>query len=247
MLAAAAAAAGLGNKNKHLLFLTDGAPTQGDTLLEEEQAWAKRLGVLIHTVFIGDGEFPPILDTLGECLSCVCVCVCLRERGPLDPTHLDAYGYSDGFTSYAALSTGGSRFQAIPEYESGVIRLHNREDGPLDLTGGLCTAASAMVASDDGGGGNVDPQQQQQQPSVTIPGDGGGGGEQDGRLHKGEPPPCTRSLCPSVFFLIPGLVCSCARSRSLTFVGFYGGHHKQAVTERARAVVRNTQLRRCNG
>ena len=97
-VAAAAAAAGLGNKNKHLLFLTDGAPTQGDTLLEEEQAWAKRLGVLIHTVFIGDGEFPPILDTLGECLSCVCVClscvcVCLfeRERGPLDPTHLDAW------------------------------------------------------------------------------------------------------------------------------------------------------------
>ena len=102
-----------------------------------------------------------------------------------------------------------------------MIRLHNREDGPLDLTGGLYTAAAAMVASDDDdGGGNVDPQQQQRQPSVTIPGDGGGGGEQDGRLHKGEPPPCARSLCPSVSPLIPGLVCSCARSRSLTFVGF---------------------------
>ena len=38
---------------------------QGDTLLKEEQAWAKRLGVMIHTVFIGDGEdYPAILDNL---------------------------------------------------------------------------------------------------------------------------------------------------------------------------------------
>ena len=38
---------GLGSKDKHLLFLTDGAPTQGDAELEDEQAWAKRLGVSI--------------------------------------------------------------------------------------------------------------------------------------------------------------------------------------------------------
>ncbi len=29
-----------------------------------------------------------------------------------------------------ALSTNGARFQAIPEYETGVIRLWDREDGP---------------------------------------------------------------------------------------------------------------------
>lgn len=61
--------------------------------MEDEQAWAKRLGVSIHTVFIGSGDYPEILDTL-------------------------------------ALSTNGARFQAIPEYETGVIRLHDREDGP---------------------------------------------------------------------------------------------------------------------
>lgn len=79
-------------KNKHLLFLTDGAPTQGDAELQGEQAMAKRLGVRIHTVFIGQGDYPPILDTL-------------------------------------ALATNGARFQAIPEYETGVIRLWDREDG----------------------------------------------------------------------------------------------------------------------
>ena len=55
-----------------------------DAELDEEQAWAKRLGVSIHTVFIGDGEYPPILDTL-------------------------------------AMNTGGARFQAVPEYETGVV------------------------------------------------------------------------------------------------------------------------------
>ena len=85
---------GLGSKNKHLLFLTDGAPTQGCAELEEEQRWAKRLGVAIHVVFIGEGEYPPVLDSL-------------------------------------ALGTGGARFQAVPEYDTGVIRLHDRSEGEL--------------------------------------------------------------------------------------------------------------------
>lgn len=42
------------------------------------------MGVSIHTVFIGDGEYPMILDTL-------------------------------------AMNTGGARFQAVPEYETGVV------------------------------------------------------------------------------------------------------------------------------
>jgi hypothetical protein len=99
---------GLGAKNKHLLFLTDGAPTQGDAELEEEQAWAKRLGVSIHTVFIGDGDYPEILDTL-------------------------------------ALATGGARFQAIPEYESGVIRLHDREEGPAPAVRAPIDAAAEIL------------------------------------------------------------------------------------------------------
>ena len=105
---------GLGSKNKHLLFLTDGAPTQGDSELEDEQAWAKRLGVSIHTVFIGSGEYPAVLDTL-------------------------------------ALSTNGARFQAIPEYETGVIRLWDRGDGPPPASVDAAAEEASRAATDTGG------------------------------------------------------------------------------------------------
>ena len=53
-------------RNKHILFLTDGEPTQGDWLVREERRLAKVLGVSIHTLFIGTTECPEILDILSE-------------------------------------------------------------------------------------------------------------------------------------------------------------------------------------
>jgi uncharacterized protein with von Willebrand factor type A (vWA) domain len=53
-------------KNKHILFLTDGEPTQGDWLVREERRQAKSMGVSIHTIFIGTTECPEILDILSE-------------------------------------------------------------------------------------------------------------------------------------------------------------------------------------
>ena len=52
--------------NKHILFLTDGEPTQGDWLVREERRQAKLLGVAVHTLFIGTTECPEILDILSE-------------------------------------------------------------------------------------------------------------------------------------------------------------------------------------
>lgn len=52
--------------NRHILFLTDGEPTQGDWLVREERKQAKAMGVSIHTLFIGTTECPEILDILSE-------------------------------------------------------------------------------------------------------------------------------------------------------------------------------------
>ncbi len=55
---------GQGGRNRHIVMLTDGVPVLGDPVVERERAEAKRLGVKIHTVFIGKGEAPRILDRL---------------------------------------------------------------------------------------------------------------------------------------------------------------------------------------
>ena len=55
-----------GTRNKHIVFLTDGEPTQGDWLVREERKQASQLGVCIHTLFIGTTECPEILDILSE-------------------------------------------------------------------------------------------------------------------------------------------------------------------------------------
>ena len=43
----------LGRGNQHVLFLTDGVPTQGDWEVKAERELAQELGVAIHTIFIG--------------------------------------------------------------------------------------------------------------------------------------------------------------------------------------------------
>jgi MoxR-like ATPase len=56
----------LGSGNQHILFLTDGVPTQGDWEVKAEREMAKELGVAIHTIFIGKNKCPRILEIISE-------------------------------------------------------------------------------------------------------------------------------------------------------------------------------------
>ncbi len=56
----------LGRGNQHILFLTDGVPTQGDWEVKHERALAQELGVSIHTIFIGKNKCPRILEIISE-------------------------------------------------------------------------------------------------------------------------------------------------------------------------------------
>ncbi len=53
-------------RNRHVVMLTDGLPIIGDPSVRRERAEAKRLGVALHTVFLGSGECPPVLDDLSR-------------------------------------------------------------------------------------------------------------------------------------------------------------------------------------
>ena len=52
--------------NRHVVMLTDGLPITGDTRVRRERALAHQLGVSLHTVFIGEGECPPVLDEISR-------------------------------------------------------------------------------------------------------------------------------------------------------------------------------------
>jgi MoxR-like ATPase len=56
----------VGRGNQHILFLTDGVPTQGDWEVKAERELAKELGVAIHTIFIGKNKCPRILEIISE-------------------------------------------------------------------------------------------------------------------------------------------------------------------------------------
>ena len=56
----------LGRGNQHILFLTDGVPTQGDWEVKAERDLAQELGVAIHTIFIGKNKCPRILEIISE-------------------------------------------------------------------------------------------------------------------------------------------------------------------------------------
>ena len=65
----------------------------------------------------------------------------------LAPRYVMAHTRRDSYALWA---------RQIPEYDSGVIRLHNREDGPLDLSDGLharMAAAHHAAAEASGAGG----------------------------------------------------------------------------------------------
>ena len=51
-------------RNRHIVLLTDGLPIIGDTTVRRERQLACRLGVALHTVFLGNGDCPPVLDDI---------------------------------------------------------------------------------------------------------------------------------------------------------------------------------------
>ena len=51
-------------RNRHIVLLTDGLPIIGDTTVRRERQLAHRLGVALHTVFLGNGDCPPVLDDI---------------------------------------------------------------------------------------------------------------------------------------------------------------------------------------
>ena len=52
--------------NRHVVMLTDGLPITGDVRVRAERKLAHRLGVSLHTVFLGEGECPSILDDISK-------------------------------------------------------------------------------------------------------------------------------------------------------------------------------------
>lgn len=57
---------GRGLRNKHILFITDGIPTSGDCEVINERQLAKKIGVCIHSIFIGSKNYPKILQTVSD-------------------------------------------------------------------------------------------------------------------------------------------------------------------------------------
>jgi len=55
---------GRGLRNKHVLFITDGIPTSGDCEVITQRVRAKKLGVCIHSIFIGSKNYPRILQKI---------------------------------------------------------------------------------------------------------------------------------------------------------------------------------------
>ncbi len=51
---------------QHIVFLTDGMPTSGDKEVKIELRDAQRLGVSIHSIFIGREQCPPILRKISR-------------------------------------------------------------------------------------------------------------------------------------------------------------------------------------
>jgi MoxR-like ATPase len=57
---------GRGQRNKHILFITDGIPTSGDCEVANERIRARKLGICIHSIFIGSKNYPKILQKISE-------------------------------------------------------------------------------------------------------------------------------------------------------------------------------------
>ena len=53
-------------REQHIVLLSDGVPVLGDPNVRSERALARRLGVKVHTVFLGSGECPAVLDEISR-------------------------------------------------------------------------------------------------------------------------------------------------------------------------------------
>ncbi|HKC51182.1 MAG TPA: AAA family ATPase [Myxococcota bacterium] len=51
-------------RERHIVLLSDGVPVLGDPNVRSERALARRLRVKVHTVFLGSGECPAVLDEI---------------------------------------------------------------------------------------------------------------------------------------------------------------------------------------
>jgi MoxR-like ATPase len=57
---------GRAGRERHVVLLTDGVPVVGDPSVVAERALARRLGVRVHTVFLGVGDCPEVLDVISR-------------------------------------------------------------------------------------------------------------------------------------------------------------------------------------
>jgi MoxR-like ATPase len=57
---------GTAGRERHVVLLTDGVPLLGDPSVRHERALARELGVKVHTVFLGLGECPEVLDEISR-------------------------------------------------------------------------------------------------------------------------------------------------------------------------------------
>ena len=57
---------GCAGRDRHVVMLTDGVPVLGDPTVARERALARRLGVKVHTVYLGSGACPEVLDVLSH-------------------------------------------------------------------------------------------------------------------------------------------------------------------------------------
>jgi MoxR-like ATPase len=53
-------------RNRHLVMLTDGVPVLGDPHVSRQRSLARELGVQVHTVFLGLGDCPGVLDEISR-------------------------------------------------------------------------------------------------------------------------------------------------------------------------------------
>ncbi len=53
-------------RERHIVLLSDGVPVLGDPNVRSERALARRLRVRVHTVFLGSGECPAVLDEISR-------------------------------------------------------------------------------------------------------------------------------------------------------------------------------------
>lgn len=72
---------GRGLRNKHILFITDGIPTSGDCDVVAERFRAKKLGVCIHSIFIGSKNYPRILEKISRETSGIQFIATRRKNG----------------------------------------------------------------------------------------------------------------------------------------------------------------------